>query len=224
MAGNIALIDRGVCTFSSKVQAALDAGAIAVVVVNSRDPSSSDGKYPILMTGVLVDLSAVMISKPDGAIIKTALGQGNVTVSITPDTSPVLGKYNAGRGASDTVFPVTVTTPGVYPLRCVWFEGGGGANIELFSVTPTGQKILLNDISTPGALKAYRTRSGVLQFSPPTLSGNVLTITWTGTGRLQEASNLTGNAADWITVSSPTNPYMVQVGTTGKKFYRLINP
>jgi len=206
------------------VQAALDAGAIAVVVVNSRDPSSSDGKYPILMTGTLVDLPAVMITKPDGAIIKTGLGQGNVTVSITPDTSPVLGKYNAGRGASDTVFPVIVPAPGVYPLRCVWFEGGGGANLEWFSVTSTGQKILLNDSGTPGALKAYRARSGVLQFNPPTLSGNSLTIAWTGTGRLQEATTLTGNASDWSTVSNPTNPYMVQVGTTGKKFYRLINP
>jgi hypothetical protein len=41
----------------------------------------------------------------------------------------------------------------------VWFEGNGGANCEWFSVTPSGEKILINDTSNANALKSYRART-----------------------------------------------------------------
>lgn len=68
---------------------------------------------------------------------------------------PVLGSYNGGRGASDTLFTIVVEEDGVYPIRLAWWEGGGGANVEFFSVTPTGEKILINDRSNANAIKAY---------------------------------------------------------------------
>ena len=47
--------------------------------------------------------------------------------------SQVLGEFNGGRGASDTLFDIVVTEAGLYPFRVLWFEGGGGANVEIFS-------------------------------------------------------------------------------------------
>lgn len=71
---------------------------------------------------------------------------------------PVLGSFNAGRGATDSLFRIAVQEDGVYPFRVSWYEGGGGANIEIFSVdTITGVKTLINDPTTTGAINAYAT-------------------------------------------------------------------
>lgn len=70
---------------------------------------------------------------------------------------PVIGSFNGGRGASDTLMRVVVEADGVYPVRLSWWEGGGGANVEFFTVTPSGEKILVNDRSNPNAVKAYST-------------------------------------------------------------------
>lgn len=67
----------------------------------------------------------------------------------------VLGQFPGGRYASDTLFQVIVQEAGVYPIRLAWWEGFGPASVEFFSVTETGQKILINDRSVPGHLKAY---------------------------------------------------------------------
>lgn len=76
----------------------------------------------------------------------------------------VLGSFNGGRGAADTTFRIVVAEAGVYPIRLSWWEGGGGANLEFFSVLPNGQKILINDRAVAGHIKAYSagTAPGVL--------------------------------------------------------------
>jgi len=60
-------------------------------------------------------------------------------------------------------------------------------------------------------------------FNPPSLSGSTLTITWTGTGlTLEQATALTGSAADWSAVpGSPTSPFTVNVSSGARTFYRL---
>lgn len=219
VAGKIALVDRGVCTFSSKIQNCANAGAIAVVIVNSRDPGSADGIWPIVMGGTAVTLPAVMITKPDGAIIKAQLSAG-VNVTIAPDTTKSYGSFNNGRGAADTTFPVYVPAAGVFPLRAVWFEGGGGANLEWFSILPDGAKVLLNNTNVVGALRTFSARAPLLVLEQPTLSGNLLTIRWTGNGRLQEADNVTGTYTD--VPGNPSSPYVVNITGAPRKFYRLI--
>lgn len=69
-----------------------------------------------------------------------------------------LGQFDGGRGASDTIFQIYVQEAGTYPLRTIWEEGGGGANIEWFTVN-NGKKVLLNDAAN-GGYKAYRALSG----------------------------------------------------------------
>jgi len=58
------------------------------------------------------------------------------------------------------------------------------------------------------------------QFDPPTITGGNVRISWTGSGRLQESTNLTS----WSAVSNPPNPYLVTPGSAPYKFYRIISP
>src|ERR1035441_10439493 len=66
-----------------------------------------------------------------------------------------LGVYDGGRPAADTLFSFAVPQTGDYPFRLVHFQGTSAASLEWFSVTPSGQKILINDTSTPGYIAAY---------------------------------------------------------------------
>lgn len=68
-----------------------------------------------------------------------------------------LGAFNGGRGASDTLFTFFVEEAGVFPFRTTWQEGGGGANIEWFTVKD-GVKALVNDTAN-GGYKSYRASS-----------------------------------------------------------------
>ena len=53
--------------------------------------------------------------------------------------------------------------------------------------------------------------------------GSSLTISWTGVGRLQESSTLTSGS--WTNVTgNPSGSYVVNPGTTGAKFHRVIVP
>jgi hypothetical protein len=73
--------------------------------------------------------------------------------------SLVLGEFDAGRGAADTIFAVVVQEAGVYAFRTLWEEGTGGANIEWFTVKSDGTKVLVNDTAN-GGVKAYRAKIG----------------------------------------------------------------
>ncbi len=59
------------------------------------------------------------------------------------------------------------------------------------------------------------------KFAPPTLSGNTVNLTWTGQGRLQEASQVDGPWAD--VAGNPQNSYSV-TATAPQKFYRVVSP
>src|SRR5213078_3190103 len=72
----------------------------------------------------------------------------------------LLGQFNATRGAADTTFQVSVSQPGIYPFRLVYFQAGGGFNLAWFSVitdATSTNRVLINDLTTLGALKAYAT-------------------------------------------------------------------
>ncbi|HEY5914277.1 MAG TPA: PA domain-containing protein [Verrucomicrobiae bacterium] len=68
--------------------------------------------------------------------------------------APILGLYDGGRGASDTIFQFYIPTAGYYPMRLIWENGNGGCNLEWFSVQPDGTPILVND-TVAGALQAF---------------------------------------------------------------------
>jgi len=125
-----------------------------------------------------------------------------------------------GRGAADTTFAVFVQDAGIYPIRTIWQEGGGDANIELFSVKTDGTKVLINDTDN-GGLKSYRTGVAPSKTTPG-LSiaiqrvGAEVEITWTpATAALQLSNNL----VNWATVPAAVSPYRTAVGAN-PAFYR----
>lgn len=68
-----------------------------------------------------------------------------------------LGRFDGGRGSADTIFQFEVTEAGLYPFRLLYYQGGGGANLEWFTVDPiTDQKVLVNDRTQAGAVRAWR--------------------------------------------------------------------
>ncbi|MBO89640.1 MAG: hypothetical protein CMP14_08970 [Rickettsiales bacterium] len=81
------------------------------------------------------------------------------------DIQPLeVGKFNGGRGASDSIFEFYVAEAGLYPFRVLWFEGGGGANIEIFSFVD-GAKVLINDSEVEGSIKAYTPNGATVEES-----------------------------------------------------------
>lgn len=70
--GNIAVIDRGLCTFAEKALGAQAAGAVGLIIVNDRE-----GGAPTLGgSGPSVAIPAVSLTQEDGGIIKAALSNG----------------------------------------------------------------------------------------------------------------------------------------------------
>jgi PA domain-containing protein/flagellar hook capping protein FlgD len=92
IAGNIALIDRGTCTFVAKAKAAQDAGAIGVIIGNNAAGA------PPGMSGVdpSVTIPTVSISQADATAIKGQLGVG-VVATFGTDPSHLAGADTQGR-------------------------------------------------------------------------------------------------------------------------------
>ncbi len=120
LAGNIALVDRGLCNFVDKVYAVQDAGALAAIVVNNAPgepiPMGGDG-------GEGIFIPAVMISQADGDILKQALEDGPVNgtlqslepdVLLDPDFDNGIIAHEYGHGVS------TRLTGGPDNSDCLW--------------------------------------------------------------------------------------------------------
>lgn len=132
---------------------------------------------------------------------------------------PVLFTVDRGAGARDIPFAFIAPEAGLYPVRLVWYQGGGGGNVEFFSYGPDNSKILVNDASNPLAVKAYQKlkETAPLQLSVALEGANVV-LSWTGGGTLEETAEV-GAGAVWTTSASQANPQTL--APAGTKFYRL---
>jgi hypothetical protein len=76
--------------------------------------------------------------------------------------APQVGIYDTRSIPINTTCEIYVTQTGYYPCRIVWFresplpDDTGSAGLEFYTITPSGQKILVNDTTTPGAVLAYQ--------------------------------------------------------------------
>ena len=87
------------------------------------------------------------VNSDDGFAVKVGTpGVTNGTVVFTTDV---------GKGASDIPFSFTVPQPGLYPIRLVYYNGGGGAALEFFSYDDAGNKIPINDTNNAASIKAF---------------------------------------------------------------------
>ena len=104
VAGHIALVDRGSCTFVTKAKNVQNAGATGMVVadnVQSSPPSDMGGTDPS------ITIPSVRITLADGNTIKTALATGGtVNVTLKVDTS-----LRAGTARSDELHRAMVWSP-----------------------------------------------------------------------------------------------------------------
>lgn len=78
--GNIALVDRGNCNFTDKVQNAQNAGAIAVLVCNnvSGAPFTMGGTDP-----GTINIPSIMITQSDCATIRAQIPTVNMTINVS---------------------------------------------------------------------------------------------------------------------------------------------
>ncbi len=236
LAGNIALMYRpigGNCSAQQQVDNAYQAGARAVVFV--RNPSTTNGWFP-QEEGIgtpLMPIPAVEISKDDGDALSANLPSPGVNVTITtfdytvnpPPAESPLGEADQGKGANDILFPVVVNNPGIYPLRLVYWNGGGGVNCEWFtltvsSVTGTNRTLLNDHTATNGpsltgtGLNAFAGLGGLYA----TTDGVNISIHFNPNSILQSSpDNIT-----WTDVTpAPANPLVIPIGSAGaEKFYR----
>lgn len=121
LAGKIALINRGACTFATKVRNAEAAGAIGVLVVNNvaGDPvaMAHDG-------GAFPTIPAAMLGKAEGNSIKP---DGTATVDgtkpqefLTPNQDIIAGFSSRGPTPFTYLIKPDVTAPGVNVLSSVF--------------------------------------------------------------------------------------------------------
>ena len=141
--GKLAIIDRGVCTFSTKVRNAIAAGAVGVLVINNvaGDPTAmaKDG-------GGGDDLPAVMIGLNEGAALRAS---GETTASavatfeefITTNKDILAGFSSQGPTAVDFAVKPDLTSVGVNVLSSITCVGkpdtcpGDGTGWAFFSGT-----------------------------------------------------------------------------------------
>jgi hypothetical protein len=157
------------------------------------------------------------VNSDDGFELAVAPQQG------LPGSPIVLGVFDDGRSAGDTLFDFVVQSNGVYCFKLVHFESGGDASLELFSVDlATGTKILINDPLTPGSIKSY------LVIPPRIISitkvGSNVVINWVDgfpPFQVQVKTNLADTV--WSNSGSPTNVRTATVPITGATgFIRVV--
>lgn len=114
MDGQIALVMRGGCSFSSKYGNAAAAGARAIVVYN--DGTAADRMDPIVMSAPNTTIPGIMIRHPDGDLIAaSADSAGTLSPEISvPRVDRITGFSSRGAngGAPDIIKP-DVAAPGV---------------------------------------------------------------------------------------------------------------
>jgi hypothetical protein len=137
----------------------------------------------------------------------------------TPADAVLLSQVDGA--TANLTFRCVVKDAGIYPVRVIWQEGGGGANLELSSIKSDGTRVLLND-TAGGGYRCYRV--GVVPTKPTEFSLGVakietgVEITWTEPGAmLQESTNLTS----WTDLGTAVSPYRPTITGTAGKFYRL---
>src|SRR5438876_2653458 len=141
--GNVVVVNRGDCTFSTKVRNAIAAGAIGVVVINNvaGDPvaMAKDG-------GGGDDLPAVMIGKNEGAALRAANPPDASAVAtfqefVTANQDILAGFSSQGPTAVDFAVKPDVTSVGVNVLSSITCVGkpetcpGDGTGWAFFSGT-----------------------------------------------------------------------------------------
>ena len=144
MTGNVALIDRGTCTFAVKVKNAQTNGAIGVIIANN-----TTGIINMSGTDATITIPSLSVSQSDGNTIKAQLGSGvNATLKYGsfPTYADTLATFSsrgplpnapvflkpdiAAPGQNITSTLTGWTCDGVTITGCIWPTGVSGNRIN----------------------------------------------------------------------------------------------
>lgn len=201
LAGKIALVDRGVCTFVAKAESCLAYGAIAVIIANNTTGIQPPGGADPAMT-----IPVVGITQADGNAIKTALGSGSVNITLNLDPVYMAGADNAGHpmmytpatyasGSTVSHYDVTLTPNALMepsinsdlhdgvdmtlPLLwdIGWYDPATPTQLAMFTAADVDGGILLtwefNDLSNVGSITVERSNDVVGPWSPVAITSHV---------------------------------------------------
>ena len=208
MAGNIALVQRGTCTFAEKHLNVQAAGAVAIVVYNNVEGP------PINMGGdsTGIEIPGVMVSMEDGELFKDTIEGGQdvvVTVSAEiiipkPEVADTIASFSSrGPGHGGSTFKPDVTAPGVgiqSTLVGTGFEGGLNSGTSMATPHVAGVAALMRQLHpdlSPVAIKAMIQNSTVTANSggPGTETPYPLAFQGTGVVRADQAAGLSSFAS-----------------------------
>ncbi len=207
MAGKIALIERGTCTFLVKYTAAQAAGASAIVVFN--DGANAGRVDPIVMGGLdsTITIPGVMISSTDGfavAAVATTTAASPVTATLDAAPDPTrddqLASFSSRGPASDddSSFKPDLAAPGIAIVSTAAGTGTGGVAFQGTSMAAphvSGAAALLRQQHrhlSPAGIKALLQNSTV--DANPSASTD-LTRNGVGAIRVDAAAALTSYAS-----------------------------
>jgi hypothetical protein len=162
-----------------------------VEIVDGSHPIAAgltNGTYTIYNAGVV---NQVHTGNPDPAVTVVGVNPGNQQTLI----------FAVEEGTTILDFP--------HPARRVHLGIVGNDGGTRFN--ENGQKLF--DAAVRWLLKLP---AESLKFKPPTVANGQVTLSWTGTGQLEEAATVTG---PWSNSTNQSNPQTVTA--TGSKFYRL---
>ncbi|MEW6158528.1 MAG: hypothetical protein AB1813_13930 [Verrucomicrobiota bacterium] len=86
--------------------------------------------------------------------------------------APVVGRFARGNvpafsaSFNTNVFTIVAPASGVYSMRLVHYQTFQNASLEWYSITDDGDAVLINDLSNPKAIKAFRNSTGALANKP----------------------------------------------------------
>ena len=191
MTGEVALIQRGTCSFTTKVRNAQDAGAIGALVFNNEPGApitmAHDGTEPV------PTIPAMMVNQADGETIQAVAEGTTVNVTLSEDVTipkPELADTMAGftsRGPGlGTVFKPDVSAPGFSIGSADVGTGDGlalssGTSMAAPHIAGAAAQLLDKDPDlTPGEVKAL-----LMNSARPALPEGGVPIAEQGTGVVQ---------------------------------------
>ena len=223
VAGKIALIQRGTCSFLTKYQAATAAGARAILVFNNAPVPGP----PLVMGGLdsTVIIPGVMISTADGNAIgalatTTATSPVTVTLDVAPDLTKEdqIASFSSRGPASDdqSSFKPDIAAPGVNIVSTGVGTGTGNLTLSGTSMAAphiAGAAALLRQehpLLPPSAIKALLQNSTV---NANASSDTNLARIGVGVVRVDTAASLTSFASPGGFSFGRINPRSVETET-----------
>jgi hypothetical protein len=125
---------------------------------------------------------------------------------------------------ANTTFDFIVEADGLYPVRCIWEETGGGAVLQLWSTNSVtgGPEVLINDPGDPaGVVKAWYP---IACKSSSSVAGPY-TVASAAVNALNTTDIVGSDCAPTVVGSMVTGgTFTVPVGSDATLFYRLDGP